>query len=80
MDNKIVVPFEKVKGKILYKTGSDFEFPSFADKFWFYSTRTKDFDKIIIREGNVEKIKGYKIINKMTTPNGGVFKVVKEYK
>lgn len=78
MDNKIVVPFEKVKGKILYKTGSDFEFPAISNKFWFYSTRTKHFDKIIIKEGDIEKIKGYKIINKMITPNGGVFKVSKE--
>ena len=78
MDNKIVVPFEKIKGKIIYKTGSQFEFPDFADKFWFYSTRTKGFDKIIEREENIEKIKGYKIINKMITPNGGVMKLSKD--
>ncbi|MBQ9245348.1 glycosyltransferase family 39 protein [bacterium] len=78
MDNKIVVPFEKINNRILYKTGSNFEFPEITDKFWFYSTRTKNFDKIIEKDGNLEKIKGYKIINKMITPNGGVFKVVKE--
>ncbi len=78
MENKIVVPFEKVNDRVMYKTGSNFEFPTFVDKFWFYSTRTKNFNNIIEHEGNIEKIKGYKIINKMITPNGGVFKVTKD--
>lgn len=78
MDNKIVVPFDKVKDRVMYRTGSGFEFPKIADRFWFYSTRTKGFDKIITKEGDLEKIKGYKIMNKMITPNGGVFKVTKE--
>lgn len=78
MNNKIVVPFEKVKGKIIYRTSFNFEFPDIFDKFWFYSTRTKGFDKIIEKEGNIEKIKGYKIINKKITPNGGVIKVSKD--
>jgi len=78
MDNKIVVPFEKVNDRILYKVGSGFNFPEITDKFWFYSTRTMNFDKIIKKEGNIEKIKDYKIINKMITKNGGVMKLIKE--
>jgi len=76
MTNKIVVPFDKVNGRILYRSGSFFEFPKFQ-QFWFYSTRTKDFDKLIKKENGFETINGYKIIDKMITSNGAVLKVSK---
>lgn len=77
MKNKIIVPFEKKNGKLLYKLDSKTSFPTEYDNFWYYSTRMKNFDKVIKKEGNVELLNDYKITNKMITKNGGVLKLIK---
>lgn len=77
MKNKIVVPFEKKNGKLLYKLDTTNSFPTEYEMFWYYSTRMKDFDKVIKTKDNVEFLNDYKIMNKMVTKNGGVFKLVK---
>lgn len=77
MKNKIIAPFDKKDGKLMYKLESKNNFPTEYDNFWFYSTRMKDFDKVIKKDGNVELLNDYKITNKMITRNGGVFKLMK---
>ena len=77
MKNKIIAPFDKKDGKLMYKLESKNNFPTEYDNFWFYSTRMKDFDKVIKKDGNVELLNDYKITNKMITRNGGVFKLIK---
>lgn len=77
MKNKIIVPFERKHGKILYKLKSENNFPTEYKSFWYYATRTKDFDKVIEKDENLELINDYNIENKMITKNGGVFKVSK---
>ena len=78
MKNKIVAPFEKKNGKLLYKLDSKTSFPTEYNNFWYYSTRMKNFDKVIKKEGNVELLNDYKITNKMITKNGGVLKLVND--
>lgn len=77
MENKIIVPFDKKNGKILYKLKAETGFPDGYNAFWYYATKTNGFDKVLEKDGNLEKVKDFVVINKMIERDGAVLKLAK---